>query len=69
MVETVKKLLVERCQAVWEKLNKLEEVKFKLNLEINDKGEALEIDRDQLTLDKNCANITFKTDSLRTVKG
>ncbi|XP_018575761.1 tektin-B1 [Anoplophora glabripennis] len=69
VVETVKKLLVERCQAVWEKLNKLEEVKFKLNLEINDKSEALEIDRDQLNLDKNCANITFKTDSLRTVKG
>lgn len=69
VVETVKKLLVERCQSVWEKLNKLEEVKFKLNLEINDKNEALEIDRDQLTLDKNCANITFKTDPLRTVKG
>ncbi|KAJ8922335.1 hypothetical protein NQ315_004278 [Exocentrus adspersus] len=69
VLETVKKLLMERCQSVWEKLNKLEEVKFKLNLEINDKNEALEIDKDQLTLDKNCANITFKTDALRTVKG
>ncbi|KAJ8943826.1 hypothetical protein NQ318_020898 [Aromia moschata] len=69
VVESVKKLLIERCQATWEKLNKLEEVKFKLNLEINDKNEALEIDKDQLTLDKNCANITFKTDALRVVKG
>ncbi|CAG9830640.1 unnamed protein product [Diabrotica balteata] len=29
----------------------------------------LEIDKDQLTLDKNCANITFKIDALRLVKG
>jgi tektin-2 len=64
----VKKLLVERCQAAWEKLNKLEEVKFKLNLELNDKTEAIEIDKDQLNLDKNCANISFKTDPLRIVK-
>nr|CAI5857386.1 unnamed protein product [Callosobruchus analis] len=69
IVEQVKKLLVERCQAAWEKLNKLEDVKFKLNLEINDKGEASEIDKDQLTLDKNCANITFKIDPLRACKG
>ncbi|CAH1119805.1 unnamed protein product [Phaedon cochleariae] len=69
LAENVKKLLKERCQATWEKLNKLEEVKFQLNLDINDKTEALEIDKDQLTLDKNCANITFKIDPLRTVKG
>lgn len=68
MVESVKKLLVERCQKAWEKLNKLEEVKFKLHLEIDDKAEAIDIDKDQLTLDKNCANISFKPDSLRIVK-
>lgn len=59
---------MERCQAAWEKLNKLEEIRFKLNLELNDKTEAIEIDKDQLTLDKNCANISFKTDPLRIVK-
>ncbi|XP_056630628.1 tektin-2 [Diorhabda sublineata] len=69
LVENVKKMLVERCQSAWEKLNKLEEVKFYLNLDINDKTEAYEIDKDQLTLDKNCANITFKIDPLRIVKG
>ncbi|VEN41916.1 unnamed protein product [Callosobruchus maculatus] len=69
IVEQVKKLLVERCQAAWEKLNKLEDVKFRLNLEINDKNEASETDKDQLTLDKNCANITFKIDPLRACKG
>ncbi|ERL83336.1 hypothetical protein D910_00671 [Dendroctonus ponderosae] len=68
VVEGVKKMLIERCQAAWEKVNKLNEVRFKLNLDINDKHEAIEIDKDQLTLDKNCANISFKTDPLRIVK-
>ncbi|XP_076264113.1 tektin-2 [Rhynchophorus ferrugineus] len=68
VVEGVKKMLIERCQDAWEKINKLNEVRFKLNLDINDKHEAIEIDTDQLTLDKNCANISFKTDPLRLVK-
>ncbi|XP_030760676.1 tektin-2 [Sitophilus oryzae] len=68
VVESVKKILIERCQEAWEKINKLNEVRFKLQLDINDKHESIEIDQDQLTLDKNCANISFKTDPLRLVK-
>lgn len=68
VVENAKRQLVERCQAAWEKINRLEEVRFKLRLEINDKGEAIDIDQDQLTLDKNCANISFKIDPLRIPK-
>lgn len=64
-MESVKKLLIDRCQTSWEKLNRLEEVKFKLVLDINDKGETMEIDKEQLKLDRNCANISYKTDSLR----
>ncbi|KAK9737978.1 hypothetical protein QE152_g10253 [Popillia japonica] len=65
VLESVKKLLIDRCQTSWEKLNRLEEVKFKLVLDINDKGETMEIDKEQLKLDRNCANISYKTDSLR----
>lgn len=68
IVESVKRLLVERCQAAWEKINRLQEVRFKLQLDINDKSEALEIDKDQLTLDKNCANISYKIDPMRIPK-
>ncbi|XP_044766748.1 tektin-2 [Coccinella septempunctata] len=68
VVEAVKKHLMERCLAAWEKINKLQEVKFKLELDLNDKTEAREVDKDQLTLDKNCANISHKTDPLRIVK-
>lgn len=59
---------MERCQAAWEKLNRLDEVRFKLNLDLNDKKEASEIDKDQLSLDRNCANISFKIDPLRIPK-
>lgn len=67
-MEGVKKLFVDRLQATWEKINKIEELRFKINLEISDKFEASEIDREQLNLDKNCANITFKIDPQRIVK-
>ncbi|KAF5305599.1 hypothetical protein FQR65_LT07679 [Abscondita terminalis] len=69
VVENVKKLLVERCQSTWEKISRLEEVVFKLNLDINDKNESIEIDKEQLGQDKDCANISFKTDPLRIAKG
>lgn len=65
----MKKQFIERCQATWEKINKLEEIKYKLNLDVNDKYEALDIDREQLNQDKHSAQITFKIDPLRVVKG
>ncbi|CAG9760477.1 unnamed protein product [Ceutorhynchus assimilis] len=68
LLENVKKLLIERCQAAWEKHNKLNEVRFKLSLEINNRHESIEIDKHQLSLDKNCADISFRTDPLRIVK-
>lgn len=68
VIESVKKNFIDRCLSAWEKINKLNEVRFKLELDINDKTEAREIDQDQLTLNKNCANISHKTDSLRSVK-
>ncbi|XP_053605819.1 tektin-B1 [Plodia interpunctella] len=66
VTESNKKMLIDRCQSAWEKINKLEVVKFKLQLDLNDKNEALQIDKDMLSLDKDCANITYKTNSLKT---
>ncbi|XP_060802216.1 tektin-B1 [Amyelois transitella] len=68
VTESNKKMLIDRCQSAWEKINKLEVVKFKLQLDLKDKNEALQIDKDMLSLDKDCANITYKTDSLKTPK-
>lgn len=65
VVENNQRMLRDQCQAAWEKLNRLDEVKFKLNLDLTDKREAEDIDMAQLELDKHCSNITFKTDPTR----
>lgn len=65
IVENNRKLFEDQCQAAWEKINRLEEVQFKLGLEIDNKKEAQEIDIGQLNIDKYCANITFKPDPVR----
>lgn len=49
----------------WNKLNELVEVRFKLQIDIEDKREAEDIDSDQLALDKSCALVTYKVDPLR----
>ncbi|XP_033211590.1 tektin-2 [Belonocnema kinseyi] len=66
VVEGTKNTLTNRVQAAWEKLNRLEEVRFKVNLDLQDKRETLEIDRENLSLDRTCANLSYKPDALRT---
>ncbi|XP_060519916.1 tektin-2 [Cylas formicarius] len=69
VAENRKRALIERCHAAWEKINKLNEVRFKLSVDIGDKREAIEIDANQLATHKNCAEISHKLDPLRIVKG
>lgn len=68
VIENNQKILRDQCQAAWEKLRRLGEVKFKVQLEVANKGEAIACDVKQLGLNKFCANITFKPDALRTPK-
>ena len=68
IVENNQKMLRDQCQAAFEKLNRLNEVNFKVGLEITNKTEAEECDVKQMGLNKFCANITFKPDSLRVPK-
>lgn len=65
MMRDKKKFLIfpfmyRRAQAAWEKLNHLEDVKFKLSLDIEDKSETIRIDKGNLELDDICANISYK---------
>lgn len=68
VVENNQRLLADQCQKAWEKLCRLEEVKFKLGLEVDNKSEAEDLDRSQLSLDKFAANISYKTDPIRNPK-
>lgn len=65
VVENNQRLLADQCQKAWEKLSRLEEVKFKIGLEIGNKQEAEQLDISQLDLNKFAANITYKPDPTR----
>ncbi|XP_033333101.1 tektin-B1 [Megalopta genalis] len=69
VIENVKQSLTQRIQAAWEKLNRLEEVTFKMALEVEDKDETIKIDKENLSLDRTCANISYKPNALRVPKG
>ncbi|XP_053971200.1 tektin-2 isoform X2 [Hylaeus anthracinus] len=68
VIENVKRSLTDRIQAAWEKLNRLEAVRFEVDLDIEDKDETIRIDQDNLNLDRTCANISYKPNALRTPK-
>ncbi|XP_031616458.1 tektin-2 [Contarinia nasturtii] len=64
-VESSVKMLADQCQRAWEQLNRLNEVKMKLNLELMHKNEARDCDNQQRFTNEVCSNITFKTDPMR----
>ncbi|XP_035731900.1 tektin-B1-like [Vespa mandarinia] len=68
VIENVKTFLTDKVQAAWEKLNCLEEVKFKISLDIEDKNETTRIDKENLELDRTCANISYKPNALKRLK-
>lgn len=68
ILENNQRLLADRCQKAWEKLCRLEEVRFKIGLEVENKVEAVQLDKSQLALDRNSANISFKPDATRNPK-
>ncbi|XP_076760250.1 tektin-B1 [Xylocopa sonorina] len=69
VIENIKKSLTARVQAAWEKLNRLEEVRFTIQLEVEDKDETIKIEKENLSLDRTCANISYKPNALRNPKG
>lgn len=64
-VESSVKMLADQCQRAWEQLNRLNEVKMKLNLELMHKNEARDCDNQQRLTNEVCSNVTFKTDPMR----
>lgn len=68
VLEAVKKSLTEKIHAAWLKLNKLEDVRFQLNLDVEDKTETIGIDGDNLILNRNSGGISYKPNALRIPK-
>lgn len=65
ILENNQVLLSDRCQKAWEKLTRLEEVRFNISLEIENKVEAVDMDTVQLTLNRNSSGISNKPDPMR----
>lgn len=59
-IANVKETFTNRAQAAWEKLNHLEDVKFKLSLDIEDKSETIRIDKKNFELDGTSGNLSYK---------
>lgn len=68
MIECNKKMLIEQCQMAWERLNRLVDVKNKLDTELVNKEEARTCDYQQRMLTDSSAGVTFKTDPMRNPK-
>jgi tektin-2 len=57
--------LQNKCEDAWDKLSHLEEIRAKLELDLQDKTEALKIDMDQLELSHHSSSLSHKPDSTR----
>lgn len=62
------RLLTERCQKAWEKFNRLDDLRSKMLLEIENKVDTIDIDMQQLALDNRSNKISYKMDPLRSPK-
>lgn len=64
-VECSVNMLSDHCQRAWEQLNRLNEIKMKLNLELVHKDEAKDCDNQQWIKNELSSNVTHKTDPMR----
>ncbi|XP_064536144.1 tektin-2-like [Drosophila montana] len=68
VLENNARLLADRIQNAWEKLSRLEVVRFKVESELGNKTETVNIDTTQRALDRNSDSISFKVDPKRAPK-
>lgn len=68
IIEQSAKLLRDRCNRSWEYLNRLNEIKAELNVELIHKTESRTCDSLQIILDGNTTNVASKTDPMRNPK-
>jgi tektin-2 len=68
IIENNQRILRDQCQLAWEQLNRLQEMRFKLDMDVTNKSEAKDLDAQQLEIDESSASVSFKTDPLRVPK-
>ena len=68
VIEQVKAFLTSKCQNAWVQLNRLREAQFKLQLDIDNKTDAVAIDKGNLEMAKNSTGTSYIPDPLRKPK-
>ena len=65
LLEKCRTVLKQKCEDSFDKLRDLEEIKQKLEIDLQDKTEALRIDIDQLELTERSTGLSHKPDPLK----
>ena len=65
LIEKCRSVLKSKCEDAFDKLRSLEDIKQKLEIDLQDKTEALRIDIDQLELTERSTGLSHKPDPLK----
>lgn len=69
LISQIRHLLKDKCEDAWDKLGVLENIRQRLEHDLQDKTDALNIDIDQLELSERSTGLSFKPDSTRVPNG
>ena len=65
LIEEIRSKLKQACEDAWDQMGVLEDVKQRLEQDLQDKTEALSIDLDQLRLTERSAGLSHKPNPTR----
>ena len=65
LIEKCRSVLKTKCEEAWDKLAVLENIRQKLEIDLQDKTEALRIDIDQFNLTERSTGLSHKPDPLK----
>lgn len=65
LIDKIRSSLRMKCEDAWDKLRVLEDIRQKLEIDLQDKTEALRIDIDQLELTERSSGLSHKPDPLK----
>ena len=69
LISQIRVLLKDKCEAAWDKLAVLEDIRQRLELDLQDKTTALAIDINQIELSERSGGISHKPDSIKCPNG
>ena len=62
LIEKIRNILKMKCEDAWDQLNRLDDIRQKLEIDLQDKTEALRIDIDQIQLTERSTGLSHKPD-------